>query len=61
MTERVWCERKEVLELLGVDKDRYYDLAKAGLLTLRSFPTYRRKKVVARAEVLRLRESLGTG
>lgn len=56
--ETPYCFRKEACELLGIDKDRFYELARAGLLTLKKFPTYRRKQVVSRAEVLKLREKL---
>ncbi len=56
--ETPWCNRKEACELLGVSKNRFYALCAAGLLKLKKFPTYRRKQVVSRAEVLKLREQL---
>lgn len=52
--QQPWCSRKEACEILGVDKNRFYELVRAGLLTLRAFPTYRRKRVVSRVEVLRV-------
>ena len=56
--ETPYCFRKEACELLGVSKNRFYALCRAGLLTLKRFPTYTRKQVVSRAEVLKLREQL---
>ena len=58
MTQSVWCGRKEACELLGIHKNRFYELVKAGVLKPVPFPTYVRKKVVARSEVLRVRQAL---
>lgn len=58
MSTRELCSRKEVCAELGISKNRFYELVKAGLLTLVKFPTYRRKGVVRRAEVMRLKERL---
>ena len=58
MMEKPYCTRKEVCQMLGIDKDRYYELVKVGLLEPRKFPTWMRKRYVPREQVLKLAQEL---
>lgn len=50
--------RKEVCAELGVSKNRFYELVKAGVLHLILLPTYSRKRFVRSQEVAALKRVL---